>query len=282
MQHQMNDDVGRYVLATGPAATRRLQVLHDVYGPGADRVLHRAGLKPGMHVADFGCGVGMVTGLLAERVGPSGHVVGIDASAAQLEQAHARLRPAYPNVSFVEASATDSGLPAASFDLAYCRFLLIHLTEPDQALREMHRLLKPSGIIVCEDGDLTAAGSLPPSPLDAFAHLFDRLGPARGVDYTLGRDLYRMVLAAGFPEADVTFNQPVFARGEGKRLLEWSLAEAGDAIVEARLATRRDLDRILEQMRRLADDDTVLALMPRMSQVWARKAGSRSSSATIH
>jgi hypothetical protein len=65
------------------------------------------------------------------------------------------------------------------------------------------------------------------------------------------------------------------ARGEGKRLLEWTLAEAGAAIVEAGLLTREALDRTLVDMQRIADDETVLALMPRMSQVWARKRGSR-------
>ena len=47
---------GEYVLATGRAATRRLRVLHDVYGPGGRHVLQRAGLRRGMRVADLGCG----------------------------------------------------------------------------------------------------------------------------------------------------------------------------------------------------------------------------------
>jgi SAM-dependent methyltransferase len=224
-----------------------------------------------MRVADLGCGVGMVTALLAELVGPEGHVVGIDSSGAQLAQGRGRLKPGGATIRFVEASATDTGLPPGSFDLVYCRFLLIHLPEPERALSEMFALLKPDGILVCEDGDLTAAGSEPPSALDAFADLWGRLGPRRGLDYTLGRRLFQMVLAAGFPTAEITFNQPVVARGESKRLLELSVAEAGPAFIGAGLITSRELDRTLVEMRRLAGDGSVLAVMPRMAQVWARK-----------
>src|SRR5215813_8045666 len=270
-QNTSNNIKGDYVLATGRAAANRLQILHSLYGPGARRALLQAGLQPGMRVADLGCGVGMVTTMLAELVGPTGQVVGVDFSGAQIGQAREMLLPSFSNVSFVEASATDTGLPYESFDLVYCRFLLIHLTEPMQALREMRNLLKPDGILVCEDGDLTSAGSEPPSALNAFSDLFGRLGPTWGVDYTLGRRLFQMVLAANFSKPEITYNQPVAARGENKRLLELSVAEAGSAFVEAGLITSEELDHTLAEMRRIAEDETVLAVMPRMSQVWARK-----------
>src|SRR5262245_5326606 len=113
-QDSTNNIKGDYVLATGKAAAHRLQVLHNLYGPGARRVLLHAGLQPGMRVADLGCGGGMVTTLLAELVGPTGQVVGIDFSGAQIAQARELLLPSFSNVSFVEASATDTGLPYES------------------------------------------------------------------------------------------------------------------------------------------------------------------------
>jgi SAM-dependent methyltransferase len=269
--YSSNNIKGEYVLATGATAANRLRILHSTYGPGARQLLEQAGIRRGMRVADLGCGVGMVTQVLAELVGPTGEVVGVDFSAAQLEEARTLLPAGLTNVSFIAASATDTGLAAESFDLVYCRFLLIHLTEPELALREMHYLLKPNGILVCEDGDLTSAGSEPPSKLQDFSDLFGRLGPKWGVDYTLGRRLFQMVLAANFAEPEITLNQPIFARGENKRLLELSVAEAGPAFVAAGLTTSEELTRTLAEMRRLAEDATVLALMPRMSQVWARK-----------
>jgi SAM-dependent methyltransferase len=260
-----------YALATGEAAANRLRVLHSVYEPGTRRVLQQAGIQPGMRVADLGCGVGMVSELLGWMVGRKGHVVGIDFSAEQLAQARLRLAESGLDASFVEASAANTGLPRESFDLVYCRFLLIHLAEPQRALREMWHLLKPNGILVCEDGDLRSAGSEPPSALDGFADLWGRLGPIRGVDYTLGRRLFQMVLAAGFDAPEITFNQPVAARGEGKRLLELTIEELGPALVRAGLLTKLELEHTLAGMRCATEDETIVGIMPRMSQVWARK-----------
>jgi len=224
-----------------------------------------------MSVVDLGCGVGMTTQLLAELVGPTGEVVGVDYSAAQVEQARALLPAEFSNVRFVEASATDTGLRREAFDFVYCRFLLIHLLDPESALREMHGLLKPEGIMAIEDGDLTSAGSEPKSKLEEFSNLFGALGPKWGVDYTLGRRLFHLVLNAKFSQVEIAFNQPVFSKGENKRLLELSVAEAGPSFVSAGLVSHEQLKETVAEMRRLGDDETVLAVMPRMSQVWARK-----------
>jgi hypothetical protein len=61
------------------------------------------------------------------------------------------------------------------------------------------------------------------------------------------------------------------ARGEHKRFLELSVAEAGPAFISEGLITPRELYRTLLEMRRLAGDESILAIMPRMNQVWARK-----------
>jgi SAM-dependent methyltransferase len=260
-----------YVLETGRAASYRLELLQCAYGPGTLRLLRDAGLRSGMAVADIGCGVGTVTSALSELVGSRGRVVGFDLSAAQLDEARQRLAGGGANCRFVEASATDIRWPSESFDLVYCRFLLMHLTDPAAALREMRRVLKPGGVLVCEDGDLTSAGSEPPSALGAFAELFGKLSPLRGVDYRLGRRLYQLVEAAGFGAPEIAFNQPVVARGECKRLLELSVAEAGPAFVSSGLISEGELAETLAEMRRVAADERVLAVMPRMSQVRARK-----------
>src|SRR5262245_9574435 len=129
-----------------------------------------------MTIADLGCGVGATTRMLAELVGAAGSVTGIDVSAAQLVEGRNLCDACgITNTVFHEASATATGLPRSFFDLVYARFLLIHLVDPAACLREMSELLKPGGILVVEDADLTSADSAPASSLRWFSDLFSRL-----------------------------------------------------------------------------------------------------------
>ena len=72
------------------------------------------GLALGMDVLDIGCGTGDDVRAIGLIVGPGGRVVGLDSSAAMVEEA--RKRGGDPNISFVHASATDLPFDDATFD----------------------------------------------------------------------------------------------------------------------------------------------------------------------
>jgi SAM-dependent methyltransferase len=205
---------------------------------------------------------------------PFGHVTGIDSNASQIEQGRILCNQAgVTNTSFLESSATATGLPRNSLDLVYCRFLLLHLVDPAAGLREMIALLKPGGVLVVEGGDLTTAGSVPASSLNWFADLFGRLGPVRGLDYSMATRLFHLVKDAGVSEPEIEIHQPAIARGEDRFLLKWSVEEAGPAFVDAGMVTRAELDGILPDMERDTLNLENLVLTARMSLVWARKPG---------
>jgi SAM-dependent methyltransferase len=261
---------GQYALATGADAVGRLAVLHQIYSPTGREALVEAGIMEGMRVADFGCGPGMMSRMLASLVGPSGSVMGIDLHGPQIEEAkRLSAMERLTNTSFLAADACKTGLPGNQFDLVYCRFLLLHLTDPAACLREMWRVLKPGGILVAEDGDLASACSVPPSALDAFADLFSRLGPIRGVDYTLANRLWHLVADAGYAVTKVKVHQP--SAGLTGLLLKWSVEEAGPSFVDAGLIKFEQLERTVMDMESAVKDPEVLSLGPRMSLVSARK-----------
>src|SRR5947209_10095399 len=210
--------------------------------------------------------------MLAHMVGSTGTVSGVDVDGAQLEQA-AQLcaRDGLENTSFVKANAYSTGLPRNSFDLVYCRFLLLHLADPDACLREMKAVLRPGGILVVEDGDLATATSIPPGPMDAFAELFGRLGATRGLNYSLAQNLYHMLLAAGFPSVNLEIHQPAIIDGQNRSFLKWSVEEAGPALLKEGITTSEELGQILADMQLAVEDRNVVILAPRMSIAWARK-----------
>ena len=261
----------RYVLATGAEAAERLRVVQRVHGPDTERFLHRAGLRPGFRVADIGCGAGIVAAWIAEQVGGSGEVWAVDVSPEQVEQARSEAaRRSLRNVRFVVAGALNTGLPRGSFDLVYCRFVLMHLDDPLAALREMRALLRPGGVLACEDGDFAAPYCHPPLPaFDRCFELYRALGHAQGQHFLVGRELPRLFLEAGFGDPHVALAQPVFLRGAEKRLPVWTLKECAPALAKTGLATEEEVTALCQELERQAADETTLVAMARMTQVWA-------------
>jgi ubiquinone/menaquinone biosynthesis C-methylase UbiE len=109
-------------------------------------LLALASLAPGERVLDVACGTGLVTFDAARAVGPGGRVLGIDLSGQMLEAARRRaLERQVSNVSFARMDAQTLDFPDASFDVALCALGLMYLPDPEQALREMRRILRPGG-----------------------------------------------------------------------------------------------------------------------------------------
>ena len=216
----------RYVLATGEEGAYRLRIVNSVHGADTETFLRRAGIAPGMLVADIGCGIGTISCWLAEQVGPTGKVAGVDISPGQVEQAQKAAQSAgFSHAHFTQAGAYETGLESEAFDLVFCRFVLMHVQHIDTALQEMKRVLKPGGVLAVEDGDFSTPFCDPPNV--AFARcieLYRAIGEQHNEDFLLGRKLYRLVRAAGFREVEAALVQPLFTRGEAKRLPEWTLA----------------------------------------------------------
>ena len=109
--------------------------------------ISRAAPKAGEHVLDIGCGCGASTIELAEKVGASGRVVGVDISAPMLERARART-VRLPQVETLLADASRFPFPAESFDLMFSRFGVMFFGDPAKAFGHMRAALKPSGRLV--------------------------------------------------------------------------------------------------------------------------------------
>ena len=82
-------DTSSYLLAGGSAELERLRLQARVWEPEAEALLDRMGVQAGWRCVDLGCGAMGILGPLSRRVGPQGHVIGVDTDATQLAAARA-------------------------------------------------------------------------------------------------------------------------------------------------------------------------------------------------
>lgn len=110
-------------------------------------------LRPGLSVLDAGSGTGADAIELAKAVGGEGRVVGLDKSAEMVAEARERAASAGVRAEFVAADAQVLDFPDDAFDRVRTERMLIHLTDPEAAVREMVRVTKPGGRLVASDID---------------------------------------------------------------------------------------------------------------------------------
>lgn len=143
--HEGNADQIAYW--NGPGGQRwadRQQNQDLVLAPVADVLLDRADAKVGERVVDLGCGAGATSVAFAQKVGPSGHVLGVDISGPMLARARG-ITPTGLPVDFVLADATVYPFVPASFDLVASRFGVMFFADPALSFANVRRALRPSG-----------------------------------------------------------------------------------------------------------------------------------------
>jgi SAM-dependent methyltransferase len=178
------------------AAERYLAMVMRVLDAQKRQALDLLHLAPGMSAIDVGCGIGLDAEALAERVGPTGRVVGLDASRELIAKASARAASSGLPLSFEVGDAQALAFADDSFDAARIDRVLQHLPEPEKAVREMVRVVRPGGRIAALEPDwdtIAVAGVDVDVTRCVVRHKAD-LAIAHG---TIGRELRRLLVQAG-------------------------------------------------------------------------------------
>jgi ubiquinone/menaquinone biosynthesis C-methylase UbiE len=143
--HDKNADQIAYWNGPGGQRWADRQAIQDiVLAPVADVLIDRAKIEAGERIVDVGCGAGATTMAFAQKVGPAGHVLGIDISGPMLARAR-QLVPPGLRIDFALADATVHPFEPASFDLLASRFGVMFFAEPALSFANLHRALRPSG-----------------------------------------------------------------------------------------------------------------------------------------
>jgi SAM-dependent methyltransferase len=193
--------------------------------PLGSEAIDRAAPSAGERVLDIGCGCGATSLQLAARVGPGGHVLGVDISAPMLSEATGKLQGMSEDerraLDFEQADASIMDFESATFDLLFSRFGVMFFANPVAAFANMRRALTPRGRLAflcwgpAEENEwvtvpMRAAMALlpppePPNPRDP--------GPFAFADREYTADILD---SAGFVEIDFEAFTPTMKLGRGR------------------------------------------------------------------
>jgi SAM-dependent methyltransferase len=229
----MGANAERYVIRGGKAGYERLLLLARNRWPDTLALLQRAGLAPGMHCVDLGCGGGAVSLEIAKLVGPAGGVVGVD---------------------------MDS------------RALLQHLRRPVDLIRRMWAGVRPGGVLIVEDADWDGWCCDPPNDgFDFMVRTCKQVLAHHGGDPASGRELHRYFLEAGIPNPQVSLVQSVHVEGDAK-WLAWSTLEAtSEEILASGVSGQTEVTAALSSLASFTQDPDTLISGPRIFQVWSKR-----------
>lgn len=194
----------QYVLGHAPEELARLERQSAIFEAPTRALFARAGIAPGVRVLDVGCGGGDVSLLVADFVGPTGEVIGVDRAPQAIATARRRAATqGRTNVRFVES--TLEALALDPVDAAVGRFVLMHQPDPVATLARVASFVRPGGVVAMMESHLDALvlewHSWPASA--AYGTLLDvmlKTIKAAGGRTDMGLRLRRTFLDAGLPD----------------------------------------------------------------------------------
>ena len=186
----------RYLFEDNPTEREwnRMRLIERALDGESFALLGHAGIGAGSTCLEVGAGAGSIVEWMAERVGPSGHVLAVDKKTVHLQRFN------NPPVRVLEGNLTDLTLDRP-VDVAHARYVLIHNAN-DRALLEMIRsAVHPGGMVVLEEPDFTSAAYLQLDQDEAIRrvnHAICKKFMDSGLDPAYGLRLPQRMRDAGF------------------------------------------------------------------------------------
>lgn len=170
----------------------RQQLLAQMLNPLTREVLDRVPSDSVNTILDLGCGHGHTTRMLAKQF-PNASWTGYECDALLVALASADASNP-PGITFQQGDAAQLPYPEASFDLVFTRYMLLHVSDPLQVIREMFRVARPGGFVVAYEPDCCIEFCYPPNAaLERMSYLWRHLFPHP----LMGRRLVHLFRSAG-------------------------------------------------------------------------------------
>jgi SAM-dependent methyltransferase len=277
-EDDMTAQAATYVLGHEEQELARLEFQAGMLAPATRTILRLAGIEPGMRVLDIGTGAGDVAFAVAELVGPSGSVVGVDQSVRALRFAAMRAEQrGTANVTFIHDDLHAVRIEE-EFDALVGRLILMHTTDPVELLRKFAARVRPGGVVAMMDYDIRASGTLPRTDeVDRVVYWIVEAFVRSGFDPSTGPRLGSLLRAAGLAEPTVLGLQSYLEPGDpnGAKLGAETIRTLLPIIQQHGVATAAEVDvETLEE--RLANAvREAFFKPPTLVGGWARVGGRR-------
>ncbi len=229
----------------------RQQLLAEVLNPLTLPILELIPKIPGGRCLDLGCGQGHTTRFLKDVLQPA-ECIGLEYDPSLVE--YAQSHPGNSSgVRFQQGEASKLDFADASFDVAFTRYLLVHLPDPVAVIREMLRVVRPGGYVVAYEPDCQAFDiGYPPSTAPAFIH---RLFTGMFAEPQMGRKLVDSFRAAG---ASIAHAGAVLKMEYNASLLKRTYRLSAEAMQDAAMAkglfTAEEYSAGIAEWKRLEND----------------------------
>jgi SAM-dependent methyltransferase len=252
-----------YALGRDRLETERLERQSDELRPQTVALLQRVEGHDGGSALDLGCGPAGALALLAEWVGPTGRVLGLDNDPAHVALARTFAHEhGLSNVEVLQADADRTGLPASSFDVAHARALLVNIPDPATVVTEMVRLVKPAGYVLVQEPDPGCRICYPPDPAwTRLADIYQTVFQRDGADLFIGRRLPTLLREAGLVEVGVEARADIYPLGHSGRTRFPDLVRSlRPTILAQGLLSEAEFDALDHAVRAHLDNPDVLVL----------------------
>ena len=235
-----------YILHTGKAAEKTLELQHRILVKDSIEHLRKAGLKLNQVVWDVGCGSGAMTEHIARQVGKKGHVYALDISQDQINVTKQRLETiCLTNVTFINADIGDVDLSLGKADIIYSRLLLMHVKDPQSVIEKMYSFLKPGGHLALQESIMSTAHTCPESSaMKKHVKILTSLGKHKGVDFDVGIKLTDLCVASGFKQIESYFLQPRLTVQEAEPMILGRSAEWEKEAIKLGITTEEEMEEL--------------------------------------
>ena len=258
----------------GDDEVARLEVQGAAIAPATRMIFAEAGIRPGMRVLDLGCGAGDSTFVAADLVGPGGSVVGLDHSPEALARARYRAgQRGLAQVRFIEGDIHDPA-PGGPYDAVVEKNVLWQLADPAEVLRRQATVLRPGGLVVTIEIDITTTRWLPESALGNQWFCWGAEASARaGIALTFGQRLWAVAEQAGLRPRGMIGIQPHISPGDedGLAYLVQTRRVMEPLLVGTGVATAEEIgvETFEQRLRDEWERTRVVIAQPTLLSVWA-------------